>query len=328
MTVLEEKMGAQLAGQAPAPSGLEARVDYSTIEMDDLVVFDHEEFGIIRTARNEAGDPIFAAADVAKCLGYRDAERVTRIMSPDEVCTHEMGTNKGSRAAKFITEPGLYRVILAREGGWVKDPAKRAAIGRFQRWVTHEVLPSIRRTGGYMAAAPDETPDQLMARALIVAQEALQRRDAVIAEQAAAIEERDRSIALQDAVITRTEKQVEAMAPKALFADAVTAAGNTILVGDLAKLLRQNGLDIGANRLFERLRSDGYLISRKGTDWNMPTQRSMDLGLFEVKETAVTHSDGHVTISRTPKVTGRGQTYFVGRYLGKTKQLAIDGVDR
>lgn len=321
MTRLEEKMGAQLAGKAPAPSGPEDRTDYSTLR-----VFDSNEFGAIRTAVSEDGEPLLNAHDVAISLGYRDAERITRLLDADEVDSHLVGVLGGKQNGRFITEAGFYHVVMARKSAFIKDPDKRAASARFQRWVTHEVLPSIRRTGGYMAAAPDETPDQLMARALIVAQEALQRRDAVIAEQAAAIEERDRSIALQDAVITRTEKQVEAMAPKALFADAVTAAGNTILVGDLAKLLRQNGLDIGANRLFERLRSDGYLISRKGTDWNMPTQRSMDMGLFEVKETAVTHSDGHVTVSRTPKVTGRGQTYFVSRYLSEKRQLAMDGV--
>jgi anti-repressor protein len=166
-----------------------------------------------------------------------------------------------------------------------------------------------------------------MARALIVAQEALQRRDAVIAEQAAAIEERDRSIALQDAVITRTEKQVEAMAPKALFADAVASSDRCVLVRDLAKIVRQNGVEVGEKRLFVWLRDKGYLI-KSGSSWNMPTQRSMEMGLFCVKETAITHSDGHVTINRTPMVTGKGQVYFVAKLCGRDspRQLAIDGV--
>lgn len=115
--------------------------------------------------------------------------------------------------------------------------------------------------------------------------------------------------------------QIAADAPKVLFADAVATSETTILVGDLAKILRGNGVNIGANRLFARLREDGFLISRNGTDWNMPTQRAMDLGLFKIKETAVTHSDGHVTVSKTPKVTGKGQAYFINRY-SESKELA------
>jgi len=110
------------------------------------------------------------------------------------------------------------------------------------------------------------------------------------------------------------EAKAKADAPKVLFADSVAASKSTILVGDLAKILKANGIEVGANRLFERLREDGYLIRRRGADWNMPTQRSMELGLFEIKETAVTHSDGHITVNKTPKVTGKGQQYFINRY--------------
>lgn len=118
------------------------------------------------------------------------------------------------------------------------------------------------------------------------------------------------------------EAKVKQDAPKVLFADAVATADTDILVGDLAKILRGNGIPVGANRLFDMLRTDGFLIRRRGTDWNMPTQRSMELGLFRVKETAVTHSDGHVTISKTPKVTGKGQAYFVNRYAGRFVEVA------
>lgn len=117
--------------------------------------------------------------------------------------------------------------------------------------------------------------------------------------------------------------KVAADAPKVLFADSVATSNTTILIGDLAKILRGNGVPVGANRLFAQLREDGFLIRRQGTDWNMPTQRSMELGLFKVKETAVTHSDGHVTVSKTPKVTGKGQAYFVNRYSGKTELQRI-----
>lgn len=111
------------------------------------------------------------------------------------------------------------------------------------------------------------------------------------------------------------EIEAKANAPKVLFADSVATSKTSILVGDLAKILKGNGLNLGANRLFETLRNEGFLIRRKGTDWNMPTQRSMELGLFEIKETAVSHSDGHITVNKTPKVTGKGQTYFVNRFL-------------
>ncbi|WP_246168605.1 phage antirepressor KilAC domain-containing protein [Arthrobacter luteolus] len=117
--------------------------------------------------------------------------------------------------------------------------------------------------------------------------------------------------------------KVAADAPKVLFADSVATSNTTILIGDLAKILRGNGVPVGANRLFAQLREDGFLIRRQGTDWNMPTQRSMELGLFKVKETAVTHSDGHVTVSKTPKVTGKGQAYFVNRYSSKAELQAV-----
>lgn len=116
--------------------------------------------------------------------------------------------------------------------------------------------------------------------------------------------------------IMRLETKVEADRPKVLFADAVSASHTSILVGELAKLLRQNGADIGQNRLFAWLRDNGYLIRRGGTDYNMPTQRSMEMGLFDIKETAITRSDGSITISKTVKVTGKGQTYFVNKFLG------------
>jgi len=150
--------------------------------------------------------------------------------------------------------------------------------------VTHEVLPALRRDGGYMVAR-DETPEQTMARAVLLAQQTIDRQ-------------RDRIAELE---------------PKALFADAVAASDGTCLVGELAKMMRQNGVEVGQNRLFAMLREDGYL-GNVGQNRNVPTQRAMDLGLFRIKETAVTHSDGHVTLSRTPKVTGKGQRYFLKRY--------------
>lgn len=222
------------------------------------------------------GEPMFVAADVAKALGYRDAANMVRRLDDDERGTRSMSTLGGAQEMTCITEPGLYSAVLGS-----KLPTAKA----FKRWVTHDVLPAIRRNGGYMAARPGETREQLLARALIVADEAMREKDARIAE----------------------------LEPKALFADAVAASDGTCLVGELAKMMRQNGVEVGQNRLFAWLREDGYL-GRSGSNRNVPTQRSVEQGLFRIKETAVTHSDGHVTVSRTPKVTGKGQRYLMERY--------------
>lgn len=186
-----------------------------------------------------------------------------------------MDTPGGKQQMTTVTEPGFYKLVMRS-----RKPEAKA----FQRWVTHDVLPALRRDGGYMVAR-DETPEETMARALVIAQ----------------------------STIDRQENRLSELEPKALFADAVAASDGTCLVGELAKMLRQNGVEVGQNRLFAMLREDGYL-GNVGQNRNVPTQRAMDLGLFRIKETAVTHSDGHVTINRTPKVTGKGQIYFVKRY--------------
>ena len=184
----------------------------------------------------------------------------------------------------IVSEPGFYRLVMKS-----RKPEAKA----FKRWVTHEVLPAIRKTGGYIAAKPDETPEEIMARALLVANDTMNR---------------------QKARIDAMEAENAELRPKALFADAVAASDGTCLVGELAKMLRQNGVDIGQNRLFAWLRDNGWL-GKSGCNRNVPTQRAMDMGLFRIKETAVTHGDGHVTVTRTPKVTGKGQADFVNRFI-------------
>lgn len=222
------------------------------------------------------GEPWFIAADVLAILEL-DRTAVRRL-DDDERGVRSMHTRGGAQDVSIVSEAGLYRLVLGSRKPEVRD---------FKRWVTHEVLPSIRKTGAY-SVAPALPQDYASAlRAL-----------------AAEVEDR-----------AALEAKVASDAPKVLFADAVATAQTDILVGDLAKILRGNGLDIGGTRLFALLRDEGYLIKRDGSDRNMPTQKSMDLGLFRIKETAVTHSDGHVTIQKTPKVTGRGQAYFVKRYL-------------
>lgn len=232
----------------------------------------------------ESGEPWFVASDVAKILGYRDAEKMTRRLDDEDRGTRSVGTPSGVQQMTVISEPGLYAAVLGS-----KVPGAR----EFKRWVTHEVLPAIRKHGVYASA---DTVEAM-----------LNDPDAMIRALTSLKEER--------AARAELEAQRTADAPKVLFADAVSTSQSTILVGDLAKILRGNGVDIGATRLFAVLRETGYLINRKGTDWNSPTQKAMDLGLFRIKETAVTHSDGHVTVNKTPKVTGKGQTYFVERFL-------------
>ena len=257
--------------------------------MNSMQVFKNGQFGTIRAMRGEDGEPMFIAGDVAKILGYGDATHMTRRLEDDEKGLRLVETPGGTQMANVITEPGLYSAILGS-----RVPEAKA----FKRWVTHEVLPALRRDGGYMVAR-DETPEQTMARAVLLAQQTIDR---------------------QKSRIAGLEAENEGMRPKALFADAVAASDGTCLIGEFAKMLRQNGVDIGQNRLFAMLREDGYL-GKVGQNRNVPTQRSMELGLFRIKETAITHSDGHVTINRTPKLTGKGQRYFLERY-GKTDEAA------
>lgn len=242
----------------------------------------------LRTLTDEAGEPWFVAKDVCDILELGNTTNALRALDEDEKTnfTNCNVAQNGGRAPLIISEPGLYKLIMRSR----KPEAKE-----FQRWVTHEVLPQIRRTGGYIHTTDTDSEEDILARAVLVAQKT--------------IEHKNRQIAEKDA-------QIKVLEPKALFADAVAASDGTCLVGELAKMLRQNGLNIGQNRLFQLLRDDGF-FGKSGSNRNVPTQKAMDLGLFRIKETAVTHSDGHVTISRTPKVTGKGQRYFIARYCPK-----------
>lgn len=257
-----------------------------------IMAFENADFGRIR-AVSENGEPWFVAKDVATVLGYSSVGAMNRTLFDDEKGVRILHTPGGDQSISTVNEPGFYHAVMQRRSSWVKDDAARQKVESFQRWVTHEVLPAIRRTGGYMAAKPDETPEETMARALRIADETMRRQ-----------KERIESLSGENAELR----------PKALFADAVAASDGTCLVGELAKMLRQNGVDIGQNRLFAWLRDNGWL-GKSGCNRNVPTQRAMDMGLFRIKETAVTHSDGHVTVTRTPKVTGKGQAYFVNRFI-------------
>lgn len=239
----------------------------------------------LRTLTDEAGEPWFVAKDVCDILELHNVTEALRPLDDDEKSNFRISevAQNGGRAPIIISEPGLYKLIMRSR----KPEAKE-----FQRWVTHEVLPQIRKTGGYIPTTDADDDMTILAKAVMIGQRTMEGQKRRIAEQS---------------------EHIKALEPKARFADAVAASDGTCLIGELAKMLRQNGLDIGQNRLFEILRQDGYL-GKSGSNYNVPTQKAMDLGLFRIKETTVTHADGHTTVSRTPKVTGKGQTYFINRY--------------
>lgn len=237
----------------------------------------------VRVVVGGDGEPRWVASDVAKVLGFSEASAMTRHLDEDEKGLSTWQTPGGAQKMLTINESGLYSAILRSR----KPEAKK-----FKRWVTHEVLPQIRKSGAYVSDAilDSEDPLDMLQRAVDIAREERAKKELA-------------------------ESKVVVMQPKALFADAVSSSHSEILVGELAKILRGNGIDIGQQRMFAWLRENGFLIARKGTDWNMPTQKAMDLELFRIKETAISHSDGHVSVSKTSKVTGKGQQYFISRFL-------------
>ena len=252
--------------------------------MTDLQIFNFNGTDI-RTLTID-NEPYFVGKDVAKVLGYKNS-RDTLMKHVDEedkkdgvAIRDSIGRNQSAVA---INESGLYSLILS---------SKLPTAKKFKHWVTSEVLPAIRKHGAYMTdeKAFDVVNNKAgLADLLQQAADQLKRKDIQIAE----------------------------MKPKALFADSVSASDSTILIGDLAKILKANGVDTGAKRLFQWLRDKSYLINRKGSDWNSPTQKSMNLGLFVIKESTHTQPDGTVRVTKTTKVTGKGQQYFVNKFLGK-----------
>lgn len=250
--------------------------------MNELQIFKNDKFGEIRTADID-GKPYFMASDVAKSLGY--------LRPNDAINQHCRATVKHStpisgkfQEVNFIPEGDVYRLIAH---------SKLPAAEQFETWIFDEVLPSIRKHGAYM------TPEKI--------EEVLLNPDTIIKLATELKEEREKRLTL--------EEKVEADKPKTIFADAVAASNDLILVGELAKIIKQNGKPIGQNRMFQWLRANNYLISRKGTDYNMPTQKAMELGVFRIKERAITNPDGSVRTTRTVLVTGKGQQYFVNKFM-------------
>ena len=240
---------------------------------------------LLRTLTDEAGEPWFVAKDVCDILGHSNVSMALDRLDDDERSKFNLGRQGETN---IVNEAGLYVLVLG---------SRKPEAHEFKRWVTHEVLPSIRKTGGYIPTSETDDDMTILAKAVMIGQRTMEAQKQKIAEQ---------------------QTRIVELEPKARFADAVAASDGTCLVGELAKMLRQNGMDIGQNRLFRLLQADGYL-GKSGSNRNVPTQRAMDLGLFRIKETTVTHADGHTTVSRTPKVTGKGQRYFIDRYWGRAQ---------
>ena len=256
--------------------------------MNGLQIFNSEEFGEIRTITKD-NETYFVGKDVAKALGFtnpRDA--ITTHVFDEDKGVDTIDTPGGKQSMTVINESGVYALVF----GSRLESAKR-----FKHWVTSEVLPSIRKNGGYIAGQETLSDEELMAKALLVA---------------------NNKIAERDKIIEQKQARIEQMKPKEIFADAVATSHTSILVGDLAKLICQNGYQIGQRRLFDWLRANGYLI-KSGGSYNMPTQRYVEQGLFEIKESNLVNPDGSVRITKTTKVTGKGQVYFVNKFLKGVK---------
>lgn len=243
--------------------------------MNELQVFSFESNSVRALERD--GQAWFVGKDVAGVLGYVDTNKAISMHVDDEdKLNDKTALSLGQRGGWLINESGLYSLVLS---------SKLPSAKKFKRWVTSEVLPSLRKTGQYQVK--ELSGQELMAKALIEAQSVLAAKD----------------------------KQIEEMKPKVVFADAVATSHTSILVGELAKILKQNGIEMGQKRLFAWLREKGYLIKRQGTDYNMPTQKAMDLGLFEIKEGSYVNGSGVNITTKTPKVTGKGQQYFINKFL-------------
>lgn len=258
--------------------------------MNEIQLFKDERFGEVRVA-GTSEEPLFCLADICRVLDLQVTPTKNRI-KPDGVSLIKVIDSLGrEQEATFISEQNLYKVIMRSD----KPQAEP-----FQDWVCGEVLPSIRKSGGYIATKEDDTPEMIMARAILVANETITRQKKQIEEAKRQIEQKDEKIA-QDA-------------PKVLFADAVSTSKRSCLVAELAKILQQNEVNIGQNRLFDWMRKNGYLCS-KGQYYNQPTQRAQEMGLFELKKTTINKPDGSVLVSTTTVVTGRGQIYFLNKFI-------------
>lgn len=256
---------------------------------NELKIFENPAFGSIRTVEIDS-TPYFVGKDVAEVLGYTNTPKAIRDhVDEEDKLTEQIVLSGQGRDTILINESGLYSLILSSKLPKAKE---------FKHWVTSEVLPAIRQHGMYATEELLADPD-LAIKAFTALKEERAKREAL------------------EATVKTQEQQIAQDKPKVVFADAVSTAKTSILIGDLAKLIKQNGIDIGQKRLFDWLRTNGYLI-KNGSSKNMPLQRYMEQGLFEVKESVVANPDGSSRVTRTTKVTGKGQQYFINLFLAKT----------
>lgn len=258
--------------------------------MNDLKIFENEAFGAVRVVERD-GEPWFVARDVCECLELGNPRTSIALLDEDEKGVHTMDTPGGQQAMSIVSEAGLYSLILRS-----RKPEAKA----FKRWITHEVLPAIRRHGAYL------TPDMV--------EKVISDPDTIIRLATDLKTEREKRIAL--------EAQAEADRPKVVFAESIEVAKTSILVGEMAKLIKQaTGYDIGQNRFFDWLRDSGYL-HKGGSQRNMPTQRCIEAGWMEIKEGSRIGSSGECHITRTTKITGKGQIYFINLFRSMTERAA------
>ncbi|MFQ9403333.1 MAG: phage antirepressor [Eubacterium sp.] len=276
--------------------------------MNDLQIFNNKEFGNVRAVVvNDL--PWFVGKDVCEAFGDTNYRRSLSNIDESDKGVSQIDTPGGKQNMVVINESGLYSLLFQMQPQKAKGVSQNDALinerieklHRFKHWVTSEVLPSIRKNGGYIAGQETMSDEELMAKALLVA---------------------NNKIAERDKIIEQKQARIEQMKPKEIFADAVATSHTSILVGDLAKLICQNGVQIGQKRLFVWLRDKGYLI-KSGSSYNMPTQRYIEQGLFEIKESNLVNPDGSVRITRTPKVTGKGQVYFVNKFLKGDNSVSV-----
>ena len=248
--------------------------------MNELKIIDEREvLGKQLRIYGDFENPLFKADEVAKWIEHSNVSKMLESVDDNEKIKLEVGTLTNGYSAWFLTEDGLYEVLMQ---------SRKPIAKKFKKKVK-EILKDVRKYGMYATDELLDNPDLIIKMATRLKEEKAKNKE--------------------------LEDKMKENKPKVLFADSVETSKNTILIGELAKLIKQNGVDIGQKRLFTWLRDNGFLIKREGTDYNMPTQKSMELELFEIKETAVTHSDGHISINKTPKVTGKGQVYFINKFL-------------
>lgn len=231
-------------------------------------------------------NPLFLAKDVADWIEHSNTRMMLKSVDEDEKVVNNVYTLGGTQETWFLTEDGLYEVLMQ---------SRKPIAKQFKKQVK-AILKEIRLNGGYITTSEDDDEMTILAKGFLIAQKTIENNKKKIMEQ---------------------QLIIEAQKPKVLFAEAIQASKTSILIGEFAKILKQNGVEIGQKRLFEWLRENGYLIKRKGSDYNSPTQKSMELGLFEIKETPIHHNSGEISINRTSKITGKGQAYFINKFLNK-----------